>query len=235
MDTTRKNEPVNVICLYWIGKFRRRDFTVEDVRRLNQSVSKHIDRPYEFYCLTNDMKVDIPACKIPLKHNWPGWWSKMELHRPDLPAGRTLYLDLDSHVVNSLAPILDYPGNLVMFNTRASKWKQKHPEAGWVYRYQAATMLFDPGSMDWMYDKFLEDPNGYMKKFRSDQDVMGEWIPNQPTFPDNWMLKLATCRNLRNPPKETIIITGQPGDGLFRRLYEVPWLEGRAREETVKE
>jgi len=219
---------MNIICLYWTGDFRGRDYTASDVERLRQSVDKHIDRPYEFYCLTNDMKSEMPAKKIELKHNWPGWWAKMELHRSDLPEGRTLYLDLDSHVVGDLSPILDYPGNLVMFNSRLATMHKSTP--GVVSRYQAATMLFDPGSVSGIYDRFRRHPNHYMSRYRSDQDIMGVWIPDQPTFPDHWMEKLNLCRHRTVPPEGVIIITGRPGDGSFRYLdIHYPWLDEVAR------
>lgn len=35
---------------------------------------------------------------IPLKFNWPGWWSKMEAFRPDIE-GNLLLIDLDSTVI----------------------------------------------------------------------------------------------------------------------------------------
>src|SRR5690606_26643149 len=112
----------------------------------------------------------------------------MELHRPDLPSGRTLYMDLDSHAVRSLAPILDYPGgdSLVMFKTQINKAKErKLAKEGWVLCYQAATMLFTPGClvMTLVWNKFTKEPHKWMKRYRSDQDVMGDWIPLQPTFP----------------------------------------------------
>lgn len=222
---------MNVMCLYWVGDFRGRAFTTEHVARLRQSVDKHIDRPYTFYCLTNDMEADIPAEKIELEYAWPGWWSKMELHRPDLPEGRTLYLDLDSHVIHDLSPILDYPGDLVLFKTRVDKYRKRkyNGTGGWVYRYQAATMLFTPGKFAWMYEKFSRHPKLYMAKYRSDQDVMGNWIPNQPTFPDGWMIKLNTCLSMKEPPVEPIIITGQPKGGEFHIPNAIPWLEQMAR------
>ena len=223
---------MNIICLYWVGKFRGRDYIVNDVLRLRQSVDKHIDRPYKFYCLTNDLNSEIPAIKIPLKHDWPGWWAKMELHRPDLPKGRTLYLDLDSYVINNLKPILDFPGDLVMFRTRALRPKQKN-KSTIVYRYQAATMLFTPGSMTGVYKEFKKHSKVYMNSFRSDQDIMAKLIPNQPMFPKEWMRKLHGCRDMKAPPKDVIIVTGRPSDGLFRRTHEVPWLDKVAREKGV--
>lgn len=231
-----RHEHINIICLYWVGNFRDRNFNERDVLRLRQSVAKNIDRPFSFYCLTNNIYAHLPCTnKIKLKHNWPGWWSKMELHRPDLPKGRTLYLDLDSHVIRSLQPILDFEGNLVMFQTRASKMKRRISAPGIVYQYQAATMLFDPGCMADLYKKFREDPEGYMQQFRSDQDFMGKFIPNQPVFPDRWMLKLKECLYTEKPPSDdAIIVTGQPSGNWFRKYPRaVPWLEEMARGEPI--
>jgi len=226
---------VNIICIYWEGDFRGRDFTPMDVDRLFQSVSKHCDRPFDFYVLTNNMDCDVPGTKLKLLYanDWPGWWAKMELHRPDLPPGRTLYMDLDSHAIRSLAPILDYSGDLVMFRTH-SKHGHRHTDIGQeVSRYQAATMLFTPGKFVWMYDKFVRDWDYYITHYRSDQDIMGEWIPDQPVFPEEWMMKLSVlCKGTRyntTPPDDVIIITGQPKSGLFRRTHTIKWFEQMAR------
>jgi len=226
-------EKVNIICLYWVGEFRGRNFTENDVWRLHQTVSKHIDRDFDFYVLTNDLKAELPGTSIPLinPEEWPGWWSKMDLHRTDLPAGRTLYLDLDSHVIRSLQPILDTPGDLVMFPSRMSG-----SSGGIVSRYQAATMLFDPGEMERKYQlfsKFQRDDDYWMAHYRSEQDIMGEWIPDQPTFLDKWLMKARLIKRTRpyrkHPPKDVIIITGQPKNNFFREHSNFPWLEQMAR------
>jgi hypothetical protein len=226
-------EPVNILCLYWVGEFRGRDFSMNDVTRLYQTVSKHIDRPFTFYCLTNSIEEFPTYVKpIPLIYAWPGWWSKMEIHRPDLPSGRTLYMDLDSHAVRNLAPILDFPGDLVMFDTRMPLSRQEELKKDkWVLRYQAATMLFTPGCevMEKTWIKFLRDPDGWMNKYRSDQDIMGDWTPNQPTFPKEWMVKLDTIRNDSKLRDDIIIVTGQTRDGLFRKTKKISWFEKTAR------
>lgn len=226
-------EAVNIVCLYWVGQFRGRDFTMKDVTRLYQSVSKHIDRPFHFYCLTNSEELFPSFIKpIPLLYAWPGWWSKMELHRPDLPKGRTLYMDLDSHAMRSLSPILDYKGDLVMFNTQIpkDKWEWLLKD-GWRCRYQAATMLFTPGTevMQLIWNKFMEHPKVWMEEYRSDQDIMGHWTPNQPTFPPQWMVKLDWIRRNNRLTSECIIVTGQTRDGLFRHTDSIPWFEPMAR------
>jgi hypothetical protein len=222
---------VNIISLYWVGEFRGRDFTERDVARLVYTVHKHIDRPYKFYCLTNDMDACLPVRKIPLRYNWPGWWSKMELHRPDLPEGLTLYLDLDSHVIRSLKPLLDFPsgGRLTMFPNRMVK--RPIPE-NVVCCYQAGVMLFEPGRLSWLYDIFRTNPEEYMNHFRADQDLMGKYLPDQPTWPTSWLAKMRDCLGTKVPPKEAIIVTGQPKGKMLREnelMSSVPWLERMAR------
>lgn len=220
--------PINIACILWFGDFRGRDFSTDDVERLYQSVSKHIDRPFRFYTLTNDMECTVPGEKIELKHDWPGWWTKMELHRPDLPCGRTLYLDLDSHVVRDLGPLIDHYGNLVMFKARSTggnTWEGKKQ----IHRYQAATMLFTPGSTSWFYMMFKKNPQGYMDSYRSEQDLMGECLPNQPTFPDVWLMKISELKK-KQLGEHTIIVTGQPKGASFRDPDFAPWLNEIARE-----
>ena len=223
-------EFVNILCLYWIGKFRRGDFCIKDIERLYQSVKKHIDRDFKFYCLTNEKFEKLPKHVIPIQldYAWPGWWSKMELFRSDLPKGRILYLDLASHVIRSLQPILDYEGDLVMFDTRIPEKKfEALKKKGWVCRYQNATMLFDSGTvcMVEIYNKFLQSPKSWMRQYRSDQDIMGAWVPNQPTFPNEWMIKLGTIRDYQQPPDDCSLVTGQTRDGLFRRRDSMPCFE----------
>ena len=72
-----------------------------------------------------------------------------------------------------------------------------------------------------------------MSHYRSEQDIMGEWIPDQPVFDPKYMLKMhfiAKSRDLRKyPPDDVIIVTGQPRNGLFRKTHEIEWLEPMAR------
>lgn len=223
-------EHVNIICLFWVGDYRGRDFKEDDIARLRATVDYHIDRPYTFHCLTNRPDANIPAVKIPFKNEWPGWWAKVELFRPDLPCGKTLYLDTDTHIVRSLQPILDFPcTDLVMFPSKEPKefWSRP-PVDGWVHRYQAATMLFIPGTLTWLYYKFKENAVEYMKRYRGEQDMYGELIPNQPTFPREWMLKTEALRRHPNLPSSTIIVTGQGPDYDFRDPKFAPWLKRKA-------
>lgn len=45
---------------------------------------------------------------IKLKHAYPGWWSKIELFRPDIFDGQVFYLDLDTVIVRNIDHILSF-------------------------------------------------------------------------------------------------------------------------------
>lgn len=217
-----KKEKVNIICIWWTPCVRGRSFSIPDIQRLQKNVDRWIDREYDFYCLTNyEGHLPQPIKKIQMHHSWPGWWGKMELYRLDMPPGRTLYIDQDTYVVDSLSAVLDYSGDFVLFRNRNRKNIEKT-----VLRYQAGIMLFDSGQWGWVYSKFRQDAPRYMKTFRGDQDVLGYWLPDQPMFPDHWMIKAG--RVPLKKPKECIFVTGQPQNINYKELpNKIKWIQNR--------
>jgi len=79
---------VNVVCVKW-GK----RYSAHWVLRLKAMVEKHLSFTHRFVCLTDD---PVPGVEcIPFATDLVGWWAKIELFRPDLFTGSTLYFDLD--------------------------------------------------------------------------------------------------------------------------------------------
>lgn len=70
-----------------------------------QTLRRQIDSDIPIICLT-DFDSDSPGLEDvevrPLKHNWYGWWSKIEFFRDDLFYLDCLYFDLDVVVVDSV-------------------------------------------------------------------------------------------------------------------------------------
>jgi hypothetical protein len=87
------------------------DFDAEYVERLQHDVAKHLGRRHRFVCLSD---VPVPCERLPLRHGWPGWWSKLELF--EQLRGRVLYFDLDTVIVGSLDAIADYPHEFSMLS-----------------------------------------------------------------------------------------------------------------------
>ena len=77
-------------------------FRPSAVVRLFEDVREHWLGPLDFVCLT-DTPIGLEGIReLPLRHPWPGYWSKLNLFDPAIK-GPLLYFDLDVMVVGSLA------------------------------------------------------------------------------------------------------------------------------------
>lgn len=71
---------------------------------LKKRFERHLTIPFRFVCLSD---VATPHYDVvPLKHDWPGWWSKIELFREDLFPGPVFYADLDTVPVRNMDSIV---------------------------------------------------------------------------------------------------------------------------------
>lgn len=70
------------------------------VARLRAGVARHLPLEHRFVCLSD---VDVPCERIPLEHDWPRWWSKIELFKL---RGPVLALDLDTVIVGDLLDVV---------------------------------------------------------------------------------------------------------------------------------
>lgn len=88
------NRKIIFVCVYKSGG----DFGPEHVEALRHQLKQHITIPFRFWCLT-DKPVDVQNIAdtvVELKHNLPGWWSKIELFRPIYERNTMIvYFDLD--------------------------------------------------------------------------------------------------------------------------------------------
>ena len=76
------------------------EYTPERVQWLHSQLPVDIKKVCLADCEIKGVEV------IPLKHDWPGWWAKMELFNPDNDLGQEdiLYMDLDTVIVEDIAP-----------------------------------------------------------------------------------------------------------------------------------
>lgn len=96
---------LQILCVLKTGG----DYDLSYVLRLKEAVRQHIGNvAYSFRCLSDDENVGHVCYRVPLKHYWPGWWSKVELFRDGIPKGPAIYFDLDTVIVGDLGPIVDF-------------------------------------------------------------------------------------------------------------------------------
>lgn len=71
------------------------------VARLRDGVKRHLPMGHRFVCLSD---VNVPCERIPLEHDWPGWWAKIELFKLE---GPVLYFDLDTAIVGDISDLAE--------------------------------------------------------------------------------------------------------------------------------
>jgi len=81
-------------------------YDAEWVRKLRDGVARNLTIPHRFVCLSD---VDVPCERIPLLHNWPGWWSKIELFRHGVIDGPSVYFDLDTVITGNIDGLTELP------------------------------------------------------------------------------------------------------------------------------
>lgn len=150
---------IAVVCVLKSGG----DFTTHDVTNLKVMLDKNITIPYDFYCLTDLLGMGM-LHKIPLVHEYSGWWSKIELFRPDLvKEERIIYFDLDTVILGNIDDLLlqdsDFMG-LRLFRHAPEK-ENKYAGSG-ILGWK------NDGSFDFLFKQFKYGVHS--KRFRGDQD-----------------------------------------------------------------
>lgn len=213
---------VNVCCV-WVKA--NVPYGVEYVANLRAMVKKHLTRTYRLWCLT-DRPLQLPygVAPIPIAHDKTlfGWWAKVQMFRHGLFQGRVLYLDLDSLIVTSLDPIVDFPASLALLphqGTFTGRYKGKQREI--VPRFNSSVMVWDADSAaatslyrDW--DPSIAD------RLHGDQDWIGERVPYAATMPAEWFPRLSMLEG--NPPsaEAKVVLCKVPKNTIAADLY--PWV-----------
>lgn len=120
------------------------------VERLQRAVARHLSVPHEFKCLSD---VEVPCTRIPLLHDWPGWWAKIELFSPGVITGPTLYLDLDTVLVGSIDRLASFPYDFAIMRNL----NMPHMPGSAVMWFRKAPHH--------IYETFKENPSHYMAQY----------------------------------------------------------------------
>ena len=192
---------VTVACVYWKGKFRGREvYDSSWVAKLRNMVARNLPMEHRFVCLSN---ADVPCVKIDLIHDWPGFWSKIELFRPGLFEGRVLYLDLDIVITGDLTPFVEFPSKFAIIKTWAPPKLMVYEGKKIAGEYNSSVMVWDAGAGDSVYTQF--DPD-IMEEIYSDQDHIGYLRPDLDVFPYPWVKKLKHLSNGGPPGENTKVV-----------------------------
>lgn len=170
---------ITVVCVYWKGTFKGRSniYSEDDVRILKKMVEINLTIPHRFVCLSNVLISGIET--ISLKHNWSGWWSKIELFRPGLFEGRVLYFDLDTVILSKIDALLLQEFNFIGLSPfNAVRRNIKGYIASGIMSWVA------DGTFDFIYNRFDYELDS--KKEMGDQEYINYVLQSEEVYPERW-------------------------------------------------
>jgi hypothetical protein len=150
-------------------------YTQAHVDNIYNSCKKYIKADFEFYCLT-DMPNEFTnknINKVTLQHNWPIYWSKMELFKPGVfPIDSNIfYIDLDTLITNDITDIATYDTNFLGmrdFNT--------------LNLLSSGLLKYKYNTSHYIYNTFLLDPIRWMKCRGGDQEAIHLILKETPEY-----------------------------------------------------
>ena len=144
---------------------------------------------HRFACLSD---VSVPN-RIPLRHDWPGWWSKIEAFR--IP-GPVLYFDLDTVITGDLSEIAEYPHRFTMLTDFMRPERLASGVMAWGGDWSHLYTEFDP---DAEYPGHGDQ--GYIES-KVSADRFQDLFPRQ--------IVSRKVRRTRNPNERVVCFHGSP-------------------------
>jgi hypothetical protein len=173
-----------VICMKWGAKYGP-----EYVNRLRGMVHRHMGRPVQLICLTDDASgihpdvqcLPIPSLDLP-SHLPERGWKKLTVFSPTLNhlKGTALFLDLDVVIVNSLEPFFEQDGTFVIIHDYKRPWR---------ITGNSSVFRFELGSYPNLLDYFRSNQYAIRKQFRNEQAFLSAYIHEHCTltyWPSTW-------------------------------------------------
>lgn len=180
-------EKVSVVCMKW-GTAYSSDY----VNRLHNMVKRHLTKPFDFVCFTDEPKgiqkgiviQPIPPIDVPPKNQFSPW-KKLVLHKKDLGGltGKALFLDLDVVIVDNIDCFFDYSDRFSIIEN----WTQKGRGIG-----NSSVFTFTIGQYPRIYEDFQKDPFPIVNAYDNEQIYLSKVIGDEKVyFPDDW------CRSFK--------------------------------------
>lgn len=163
------------------------DYDLEYVERIYNSLKEH-HSAIELKCITNDMALQDEPYYIEMQEDYPGWWSKMELFRPDIDKDDFLYIDLDTIVVKDLVEIKN-----------ACKEYKDIPillsDFFYFSRLASGVMWLPASFRKIVWEEWFYNPEEIMKKHSKygDQEFISSVITDQKLDHERWQSILLTA------------------------------------------
>ena len=172
----------HIVCVKWGNKYISQYANV-----LYNMVKRNTTMPFEFHCITDDLKgldPHIKTIKLPNDPWIKTWWSKLWMFSADFPLqGNILYFDLDVIVFKNIDELFNHNPDKFMIIRDFNRCRQKDLKLS-----NSSVMRWKTGTMNYLWDEFVAKPNKVMGDNHGDQD----WITKRAEqdinhWPDDWI------------------------------------------------
>lgn len=188
------------------------EYKPEHVYRLAENI-REFHPGAEIVCLSDQLVSHPHVTRIPLVHYWPGWWSKIELFRPGLFEGPTLYLDLDTVIVDKIDV------DCTAFTMLQDVYKRSSYGSGAMAWTHPPTHLYETFKARHRY--FISAYN--VTKRWGDQAFIRDYLDDTPrTFDNQFRSYKVHCQSKIPQGTSVVYFHGRP------RPWEVNFLEPQA-------
>lgn len=167
---------LTVMCVLKNGAL----YNAEWVEKLMRGVKRNLSIPHRFSCLSD---VPVPCHRIPMKHDWPGWWGKIELFRKGVVRTPCLYLDLDTVITGSIDELADMGNDFLMLHNFHNP-----------FVVASGVMWFGRVPHE-VYDKFVQKPWDWMEYYQ--QFTKGNHVGDQAFIADTLHKKVGFIESPR--------------------------------------
>jgi hypothetical protein len=194
------------------------------VERLARGVRRHAPAFARILCLTDGPLAVADVERVPLRHDWPAWWAKMEAFRPGLTDGTTLLCDLDT-VFTGSADALAAPGLAAMedyFHKR---------------RLSSALLRWDGCELAGLYQRFAAEPERWMtagscgpvpNAVHGDQVVIDHWLRQDGLRPRFFQEIAPDLLDFYDPQRDAhgpvVIFIGESKPDTARGSVHAAWI-----------
>jgi hypothetical protein len=208
--------PLTIACVLVKGEYA---YTPEYVRRLLVMCRRYVSRPFD---QPKAMPEGVRPITVQRLEGCFAEWTKMRLFDVFRNAtGRILFIDLDSLIVNSLDPIIDYSAPIAIIDDifaleRAHLTTDRYGRR-LVRKFQGSVFVWDAGTHADIWDRWtLQDA----LRLSTSQDWMAEIVPDAAAMPDAWFPRASKTSPPWSPDHKIVLAKKPKG---FEAVQKWPW------------
>jgi len=153
------------------------EYTPNMVKTIQRMCERHITMPFEFICYSD---VDIDGITVrKLKHNWPGWYSKMEMYQEEGPC---LFMDLDTIITNNIDSLIQQALKYEFIILRDFyRGYRKHRESD--LEAKQSSLVFWNMNVKPLYDDYIKNVRTV---HNGDQEIVEQYFKDKEDLVTYW-------------------------------------------------